>query len=157
MHLVNIAHTSGIHMHLVQIIHTSGMRMHLVQIIHTSGMRMHLVNIVHTHPCGKHHLREIATLDWVRTSTKIWPYSPVDLPVCYIRKLAYPILFSPNEDFGRSNKHSGTCFRSIFQRNVAQIEYSRMWKVLWKYVPECLIGRPKSSFGDSRRQLVPFF
>ena len=32
--------------------------------------------------------------------------------------------------------------------NVAQIEHSRMWKVLWKYVSECLIGLPKSSFGE---------
>jgi len=150
IHLVQIIHTSGMRLHLVNVVRTSGMRMHLVQIIHTSGMRMHLVNIVHTHPCGKHHLWEIATLDWVRTSTKIWPYSPVDLPVCYIRKLAYPILCSPNEDFGRSNKHSGTCFRSTFQRNVAQIEYSRMWKVLWKLVPERLLVLPKSSFGEHK-------
>jgi hypothetical protein len=34
------------------------------------------------------------------------------------------ILCSPNEDFGRPNKHFRTRFRSTFQRLVAQVEYS---------------------------------
>ena len=57
---------------------------------------------------------------------------------------------SPNEDFGRPTEHSGTYFQSTFQRNVAQIEYSPFWKVLWKYVPECSSSLPKSSFGEHR-------
>ncbi len=56
----------------------------------------------------------------------------------------------PNEDVGRPSKHSGTHFQSNFQNKVAQIEYSRMWKVLWKYVPECFLGLPKSSFGEHK-------
>ena len=35
-------------------------------------------------------------------------------------------LCSPNEEFGRPIKHSGTHFQSTFQMNVAQVEYSRM-------------------------------
>jgi len=31
---------------------------------------------------------------------------------------------------------------------VADGWYSLIWKVLWKYVPECSIGLPKSSFGE---------
>ena len=50
----------------------------------------------------------------------------------------------PNEDLGRPTKHSGTYFQSTFQRNVAQIECSPLWKVLWKYVPECSLGRRPS-------------
>jgi hypothetical protein len=60
------------------------------------------------------------------------------------------ILCYPNEDFGRPSKHSGTYFQSTFQMNVAQIEYSRMWKALWKCVPECLLGLPKASFGEHK-------
>jgi hypothetical protein len=59
-------------------------------------------------------------------------------------------LCSPNEDFERSSKHSGTYFQGTFHMNVAQIDHSRMWKVLWKYVPERLLVLPKSSFGDHK-------
>ena len=41
-------------------------------------------------------------------------------------------LCSPNEDFGRMNKRRNDGFRDTFQRFVAQIEYSRPWKVLRK-------------------------
>ncbi len=49
------------------------------------------------------------------------------------------ILCSPNEDFGRSDKHFRVCFRSTFQRCVAQIEYSTLEKfvfdALWNVCP----------------------
>ncbi len=61
-------------------------------------------------------------------------------------------LCSPNEDFGRPNKHFRTHFRSTFQRFVAQIEYSRPGKVLRKLVLKCLFGLPKSSFGRGKLQ-----
>ena len=34
----------------------------------------------------------------------------------------------PNEDFGRPNKHFRVRFRNTFQRFVAQIRYSHLWK-----------------------------
>ena len=41
----------------------------------------------------------------------------------------FPIVCSPNEDFGRPSKHSGssgTYFQRTFQMNVAKNEYSRI-------------------------------
>ena len=55
---------------------------------------------------------------------------------------------SPNEDLGRRNKRWGAHFRLSFQRFVAQIEYSRPWKVLpSKSGFHLLFILPKSSFG----------
>ena len=51
-------------------------------------------------------------------------------------------LCSPNEEVERPNEHSGTDFQSTFHRSVAQIEYSPLWKLLWKSVPECSFGLP---------------
>jgi hypothetical protein len=56
----------------------------------------------------------------------------------------------PNEDFGRMNKRWNQDFRSTFQRLVAQIEYSRPWKVLRKSWFHLLFLLPKSSFGMDR-------
>jgi hypothetical protein len=55
------------------------------------------------------------------------------------------IVWSPNEDFGRSDEPFRMRFRSTFQRFVAQIEYSHPWKVLRKRIR------------NSRRQLIPLF
>ncbi len=55
-------------------------------------------------------------------------------------------LCSPNEDFGRSDERFRMLFRSTFQRFVAQIEYSRPWKVL-RNILKRSSDRPKSSFG----------
>jgi len=52
---------------------------------------------------------------------------------------------APNEDFGSPNQHFRICFRSTFQRFVAQIRYSHPWKVLRKCTLKCWLGRPKSS------------
>jgi hypothetical protein len=56
-------------------------------------------------------------------------------------------LCSPNEDFGKPNKHFGPCFQSTFRI----LEYFSLatdhWKVLWKQGPRCSFGFPKSSFG----------
>ena len=62
----------------------------------------------------------------------------------------YPLvtsLCSPNEDFGRPNKHLRLHFRSTFKRFVAQILYSHPLKVLRKCSLKCLFILPKSSFG----------
>ncbi len=56
-------------------------------------------------------------------------------------------LCSPNEEFGRPNKHFRTRFPSTFQRFVAQILYSQPWKVLRKCVLKRLFGLPNYSFG----------
>ena len=61
-----------------------------------------------------------------------------------------PILWPPNEDLGRPIKHSGTNFQSTFQIREYSIWATFIWKLLWKYVPECLVGLPKSSFGDHK-------
>jgi len=73
----------------------------------------------------------------------------------------------PNEDFGRRNKRWNACslnedfgspkltpnqpfrmcVRNNFQRFVAQIEYSRPWKVLRRHIRKGWFGLPKSSFG----------
>ena len=55
-------------------------------------------------------------------------YQPYVVMVYYEYKAqdVAAILCSPNEDFGRPRKHSGTHFQSNFHINVAQIEYSRM-------------------------------
>ena len=58
------------------------------------------------------------------------------------------ILCSPNEDFGRMNKRWHPDFRPTFQWSIAQIEYSRPWKVLHsKSGFHLLLHLPKSSFG----------
>ncbi len=62
-------------------------------------------------------------------------------------------LCSPNEDFGRRNKRWNPDFRLIFQLFVAQIEYSRPWKVLRTSGFHLLFLLPKSSFG--RDKLYP--
>jgi len=59
-------------------------------------------------------------------------------------------LCSPNEDFGRPHKHFRTRVRSTLQRFVAQIMYSRPWKVPRKRVLKGLFGLPKSSFGRGK-------
>ncbi len=63
-------------------------------------------------------------------------------------------LWFPNEDLGRPYKRFGPCFQITFQwsvlDSVAQMEYSRMWKVLIKHGPKCFFSRPKSSFGDHK-------
>ncbi len=56
------------------------------------------------------------------------------------------ILCSPNEDFGRPNKHFRTHLRTTCQRFVAQIRYSHPWKVVLKRTLKGLNGVPKSSF-----------
>jgi hypothetical protein len=59
-------------------------------------------------------------------------------------------LCSPNEDFGRRNKRWNPDFRLTFQWFVAQIEYSRPWKVLLKSGFHLLFLLPKSSFGRDK-------
>ncbi len=54
---------------------------------------------------------------------------------------------SPNEDFGRMNKRGNPDFRLTFQWFVAQIEYSRPWKVLRQCALKGLFGFPKYLFG----------
>jgi len=44
----------------------------------------------------------------------------------------------------------GSCFQRTFQWSAAQMEYSSMWKVLWKHGPKCLFSCPKSSSGEHR-------
>ena len=53
----------------------------------------------------------------------------------------------PNEDFGRRNRRCNPDFRLTFQWFVAQIEYSRPWKVIRKSGFHLLFTLPKSSFG----------
>ncbi len=59
-------------------------------------------------------------------------------------------LCSPNEDFGRRNKIWNPDFRLTFQWLVAQIEYSRPWKVLRTSGFHLLFHLPKSSFGRDK-------
>ena len=62
-------------------------------------------------------------------------------------------LCSPNEDFGRIDKRWNPDFRHTFQWFVAQIEYSRPWKVLRKSGFHLLSILPKSSFGRDKVEL----
>ncbi len=50
---------------------------------------------------------------------------------------------------GRTNI-LGTHFRTTFQRNVAQIEYSPLWKALRKTCSQTFVGLSKSSFGEHK-------
>jgi hypothetical protein len=59
-------------------------------------------------------------------------------------------LCSPNEDFGSPNQPFRMCVRNNFQRFVAQMEYSRPWKVLRKHIRKGWFGLPKSSFGRGK-------
>jgi hypothetical protein len=59
-------------------------------------------------------------------------------------------LCSPNEDFGRRNKRWNEDVRCTFQWIMAQIEYSRPWKVLRTSSFHLLFLLPKSSFGWGR-------
>ena len=77
--------------------------------------------------------------------TGVRTYSRLSLNVCiqlgcYV---ANKNLCSPNEDFGRSSKHSGTHFQSTFHIRAYSIWATFIWKVIWKHVPECLVGLPK--------------
>ncbi len=65
-----------------------------------------------------------------------------------------PTLCSPNEDFGWPNEHLGTSFRSTFQRGEYLIWATLVWKSLWKHVPKCSFGHPKSSFGEHKLQAI---
>ncbi len=68
--------------------------------------------------------------------SEITPVFYTNLPLC-----------SPNEAFGRMNKRWNPDFRLTFQLFVAQIEYSRPWKVLRKSGFHLLFLLPKDSFG----------
>ncbi len=59
-------------------------------------------------------------------------------------------LWLPNEDFGTMNKRWNEHFLSTFQWFMAQIEYSRPWKVLRKSAFHLLFILPKSSFGEHK-------
>jgi hypothetical protein len=62
-----------------------------------------------------------------------------------------PMVCSPNEDLGRIYKRWNPDFRYTFQWFVAQIEYSRPWKVLpSKSGFPRLFPIPKSSFGRDK-------
>ncbi len=63
----------------------------------------------------------------------------------------------PNEDFGRSSKHSGTYFQSTFNIREYSIWDTFILKLLWKFVPECSFDLPKSSFGDHKIISKDFF
>ncbi len=52
------------------------------------------------------------------------------------------LLLSPNEDLGVR------AFVSTFQIREYSIWATFIWKVFRKYVPECFLGLPNSSFGD---------
>ncbi len=66
------------------------------------------------------------------------------------REMYLENLWFPNEDFGRPVQHSGTHFQTIFHIREYSIWATFIWKVLWKCVPECWLGLPKSSFGDHK-------
>jgi hypothetical protein len=70
----------------------------------------------------------------------------------YINKSAKYLqcLCSPNEDLGSQNQPFRMCIRNNFQRFVAQIEYSRPWKVLRKHIRKGWFSLPKSSFGRGK-------
>jgi hypothetical protein len=72
-------------------------------------------------------------------------------------KSASRTLCSPNEDCGRLDQPFRMGFRSTFQRFVAQIEYSRPWKVLRKSAFRLLFLLPKSSFGEHKLVLKCLF
>jgi len=79
---------------------------------------------------------------------------------CFRRSLSLPkrrfgSACSPNEDFGKPKQHLRMRFRSTFQLFVAQIEYSRPWKVLPREThsersTKGSSGLPKSSFGRGK-------
>ena len=60
------------------------------------------------------------------------------------------MLPTPNEDFGRLKEHSVTHLPIHFHIREYSICATFIWKVLWKYVSECLLDLPKSSFGDHK-------
>ena len=74
-------------------------------------------------------------------STQQSGYFPIDTKM---------ILWLPNEDFGTRNKRWNEDFLSTFQWFMAQIEYSRPWKVLRKSAFHLLFILPKSSFGEHK-------
>ncbi len=59
----------------------------------------------------------------------------------------FPNVCSPNEDFGRSDKHLRVRLRSTFQGCEYSIWATHPWKVLRKRALKCLSDLPKSSFG----------
>jgi len=82
----------------------------------------------HSTPCTHDAMEGV----WFRLSDSLRPIPPIaHRPSCDgLGSIAHDLdslngtLCSPNEDFGRSDKHFRVRFRSTFQRFVAQIEYS---------------------------------
>ena len=122
MHLVNIEHTHQACMHLVNIEHTSGM--HLMNIMHTSGMHASCAHRIHTRHASCEYRTKIRHIACVHC-TNI-RHAPARIHSNCIASLLGPPLLciwcersatlcSPNEDFGRPSKHSGTHFQSTFQ------------------------------------------
>ena len=73
--------------------------------------------------------------------------------LCWLSDDAFVFVKSlplPNEDFGRRNKRWNPNVRSTLPRFVAQIEYSRPWKVLRTFGFHLLFLLPKSSFGEHK-------
>ena len=59
----------------------------------------------------------------------------------------FPILCSPNEDFGKRNSGSGVCFRGTLRGCEYSIWATSPRKVPRKDTPDALFRFPKSSFG----------
>ncbi len=114
---------------------------HLVISTDASAWYHHLVISTNASSCY-HHLvpRSNLVVSWTCTSS------------CY-HHLVTRSLCSPNEDFGRPDQPFRMGFRSTFQRFVAQIEYSRPWKVLRKRIRKSWFDLPKSSFGRGKVEL----
>jgi len=75
----------------------------------------------------------------------------------WVSHFCYRVLCSQTKDFGRRNKRWVPDFRMYFQLFVAQIEYSRPWKVIRKVAFHLLFILPKSSFGEHKFIMRPDF
>ncbi len=61
----------------------------------------------------------------------------------------------PKRRFWKDEQTFGNVFSKHFSHTWVLDLGSFIWKVLWKYVPECLLGLPKSSFGDHETRFAP--
>ena len=73
----------------------------------------------------------------------------------HVSTLLSPNLCSPNEDFGRPNLHFRVCFRSTFQRLLAQIRYHTLEKCFERGLPQSSFGRGKITSKRYAQMLVP--
>jgi hypothetical protein len=106
---------------------------HIVRLYCWTHLAKILQRYKHIHPKTKQYCKDVFTKK--QTHMIDWCVRACATNLC-----------SPNEDFGRMNKRGNPDFRLTFQWFVAQIEYSRPWKVLPSKIRSSSFVHPSKIF-----------